>query len=103
MFYVADTHAFIWYILGKLPENIDKIFQSAEKGEVVIFIPTIVLAECKYLVKNRKIKLNFSELLRKIETSRNFVPVPFDFAVLKLLPEELKDITTKSLLQQQNF
>ena len=44
------------------------------------------------MVKHKKIELNFLELLRKIEISRNFVPISFDFSVLKLLPEELDDI-----------
>lgn len=92
MFYVTDTHALIWYINGKLPEEIDEIFMQAEKGKCIIFIPTIVLAECKYLVKHRKIELDFPELLRKIEISKNFLPVPFDFRILKLMPDEIFDI-----------
>lgn len=78
MFYVADTHALIWYLVGKLPKRVDKIFKSSEKGECIIFIPTIVLAECKYLVKRKKIELDFSELLRRIEISKNLISVPFD-------------------------
>jgi predicted nucleic acid-binding protein len=87
MSYVADTHAFVWYIIGKLPERVDSIFRSAEEGESTIYIPTIVLAECLYLVENKKIDLDFEDLLDKLEIGRNFVPVSFNFQVLKLLPE----------------
>ena len=87
MSYVADTHAFVWYIIGKLPERADSIFRSTEKGESTIYIPTIVLAECLYLVENKKIDLDFEDLLDKLEISRNLVPVSFNFQVLKLLPE----------------
>lgn len=87
MLYVADTHALIWYLIGTLPKEVDNIFQSAEKGESIIYIPTIVLAECLYLVEDGKIDLDFDELLAKIETSRNFVPVSFSFEVLKALPQ----------------
>lgn len=87
MYYVTDTHAFIWYLHGKLPNRVDKVFSSAEKGESIIFIPTMVLAECLYLVENGKIKLDFDELLNKIEISSNFIPTSFNFQVLKLLPE----------------
>ncbi|HDL15660.1 MAG TPA: PIN domain-containing protein, partial [Euryarchaeota archaeon] len=73
MLYVTDTHAFVWYILEKLSERVDKRFESVETGSSTIFIPTIVLAECLYLVENGKIELNFDELLRKIEMNRNFV------------------------------
>jgi len=59
MSYVADTHAFVLYITGKLPERVDSIFRSAEEGESTVYIPTIVLAECLYLVENKKIDLDF--------------------------------------------
>lgn len=36
--------------------QVDKIFKSAEK-ESTIFVPTIVLAECLYLVENKKTDL----------------------------------------------
>ena len=84
---MTDTHAFVWYILEKLSERVDKRFESVETGSSTIFIPTIVLAECLYLVENGKIELNFDELLRKIEMNRNFVATYFNFQMLKLLPE----------------
>jgi len=87
MLYVTDTHALVWYIIGQLHDKVDEIFKSAEMGESTIFIPTIVLAECLYLVEKGKIKLDFDELLRRIELSRNFVPASFNFQVMKLLPE----------------
>lgn len=87
MFYVTDTHPFVWYLAGKLPPKIDEIFASTEKGETVIFIPTIVLAECLYLVEMKKIELDFEELVEKIEISSNFIPVSFNFQVVKLLSE----------------
>jgi len=87
MLYVTDTHAFIWYVVGKLPPKVDEVFRSAEKGESIIFIPTVVLAECLYLVENKKIDLDFNELLERIEISSNFIPASFNFQVVKLLPE----------------
>jgi len=45
------------------------------RKERTIFIPTIVLAECKYLITHRKIELDFQELLERIEGSKNFVPI----------------------------
>ena len=67
MLYVTDAHAFAWYILDILPEKVDKIFKSVENGESTIFVPTIVLAECLYLIENNKIDLDFSDLLKRIE------------------------------------
>ena len=78
MLYVTDTHPFIWYLAGKLPPNVDEVFTSAEKGEAVIFIPTIVLAECLYLAEIGRIELDFVALLDKIKVSSNFVPISFN-------------------------
>ena len=37
--------------------------------------------------------MDFEELLAKLEVSRNFIPVSFNFRVLRLLPEvKLKDL-----------
>ncbi len=87
MLYVTDTHAFVWYIVGRLPNRVDNIFKSAETGNSTIFIPTIVLAECLYLVENGKIKLDFEDLLMRIDMSKNFIVTSFNFQLLKLLPE----------------
>jgi PIN domain nuclease of toxin-antitoxin system len=84
---VTDTHALVWYINGTLPRVVDDIFKSAENGESTLFIPTVVLVECLYLLENRKIDLNFDDLLRRIEMSRTFIPTSFNFQLLKLLPE----------------
>ncbi|WP_330999840.1 type II toxin-antitoxin system VapC family toxin [Archaeoglobus neptunius] len=90
---MTDAHPFIWYLADKLPPAIDRIFTSAEKGEAIIFVPTIVLAECLYLAETGKIKLNLNELISKMELSSNFVPVSFNFQVFKLLPEiKIKEI-----------
>jgi len=85
--YVTDTHAFIWYLLDNLPKKVDDIFKSVEKGESTIFVPTIVLVESLHLVENKKIDLNFDDLLKKIEMSKNFVPTSFNFQIMKILPE----------------
>jgi len=84
---VADTHALVWYVVGKLQRNADEIFKSAEMGESTIFIPTIVLAECLYLLEKGKIELDFDDLLRRIEMSKNFIPASFIFPVMRILPE----------------
>ena len=87
MLYVTDTHAFVWYLVDRLPEKVNKIFKSVEKGESTIFVPTIVLVESLHLVENKKIDLNFDHLLKKIEMSKNFVPTSFNFQIMKILPE----------------
>lgn len=93
MLYVTDTHPLVRYLIGELPEKSDKIFASAEIGKSTIYIPTIVLAECLYLVEDGTINLDYDDLLSRIESSRNFIPVSLNFQVMKVLPEiKLKEI-----------
>jgi len=87
MLFVTDPHPLVWHILGELPKRIDEIFKLAEAGKSSIFIPTIILAECLYLVEEGKIELDFDDLLRRLELSSNFVPASFNFQVMKFLPE----------------
>lgn len=84
--YVADTHAWVFYLLDKLPKKVDKVFSEAERGRTFIFIPTIALAECLYLVERKKIDLDFSNLLSKLRNGGNFVPVPLTLNVVERLP-----------------
>jgi len=60
MFYVADTHAWVFYLLDRLPEGANGVFLQAELGRVVVFVPTIALAECVHLVEKGKIALDVS-------------------------------------------
>jgi len=44
MYYVTDTHSFIWYLIDspKLSLKARKIFDACEKGKAIIIIPAIV-------------------------------------------------------------
>jgi len=99
MLFVTDTHPLVWYILGELPERVDELFKLAEAGEASIFIPTIVLAECLYLVEENKIELDFEDLLERLEQSSNFIPASFNIRVLRLLPEiRLKELHDRIII-----
>ena len=99
MFYVIDTHPLVWYLSkapDKLPKNIDEILKSSERGDCIIFIPTIVLAECYYLSENRKIELDFGNILDAIENSSNFLVAPFNIDIIGLFPKiRIKEIHDK--------
>ena len=87
MIYIADTHAWVFYLLNRLPKKVDEIFSEAELGRAVIFVPTIVLAECVYLVERRKIYLDFDELFSKLRIGGNFVPASLTIHVVERLPK----------------
>ena len=84
MLYVADTHILVKYLAGVLPSRFQPVFRESEKGIHIIFIPTIVLAEIIYLIKRKKISLDFEQTISKIEESKNFIIVPFNIDIIKL-------------------
>lgn len=86
MLYVADTHALVKYLVGILPNRPKIIFEESEKGLHTIYIPTIVLAESFYLIRKKKIALNFDGMIAKIENSKNFSIVNFNLDIVKLFP-----------------
>ncbi|MBD3196858.1 MAG: hypothetical protein GF317_17520 [Candidatus Lokiarchaeota archaeon] len=54
--FIVDTVAFLSYLTNNLPKNADNIFQKAEKGEVRLLLPSIVLGETLYTIyKGREI------------------------------------------------
>jgi hypothetical protein len=65
----------VFYLLNKLPKKVNNIFLSVEKGNDIMFISTIFLAKCLYLVETVKIALNYKELFNKFEISNNFITV----------------------------
>ncbi|MDT7859236.1 MAG: PIN domain-containing protein [Candidatus Aenigmarchaeota archaeon] len=52
-----------------------------------MFISTIFLAECVYLVERGKIALDYKELFNKFEISNNFITVSLNLEIVKMLPE----------------
>ena len=75
--YVSDTMALVLYLeQRKMPEQAKKIFLSAEKGEVEIFIPGIVMAEIGYLSGRGRIDTTLNDLQRLIEDHQSFKEKP---------------------------
>jgi len=83
--YIADAHAWIYYLIDRLPKKANEAFLKAEKGEAVIFVPTIILAECVYLVERGKIVLSYEELFSKLREAENFIPAPLTLEVVEAL------------------
>ncbi len=93
MNYVADTHALLWWFTSstRLGSRAFEIFQECERGETVIFIPTIVIAEALSIFDKKRIAFDFKRLFRKINRSENYVIIPLDLSILQKMIV-LKDI-----------
>jgi len=85
MYYVTDTHSLIWYLAEdkKLGKKALSIFTKADKGEAIIIVPTIVLAEMIYICEKKKAELNAKQIINKIKNSLNYIPFNLDMEVLE--------------------
>src|SRR3989338_3922256 len=75
MYYVTDTHAFVWYLTDspQLSKKARDVFNYADNGEGTIIIPAIVLLECIDIVDKKKVRLDFESILIKLSQGSNFV------------------------------
>jgi PIN domain nuclease of toxin-antitoxin system len=75
--YVADTHAVVYYSFTKkssLGRSARKVFERADAGETIVFIPTVVLWEISLLVEVGRILLQqtFEQWCRTLDNSPGF-------------------------------
>ena len=59
------------------------IFAKADKGEAIIIVPTIVLAEMIYICEKKKVELNAKQIINKIKKSLNYIPYNLDIEILE--------------------
>ena len=78
--YVADTHALYWYRTGspKLGSAAKRAFDEGARGEAIILVPAIVLAELYFLNEKAGSPLNFRAELDRWREAAQFVFVAFD-------------------------
>ena len=79
------------FFLAKISPKASEIFQKCEKGENIIFIPSIVIAEGLSIFEKKRVSFDFKKLFRKIYESDNFVLIPLDYSILQKMVD-LKDI-----------
>jgi PIN domain nuclease of toxin-antitoxin system len=93
MNFIADTHALLWWFTDnpKISSRASEIFEDCEKGENVIFIPSIVIAEALSIFDKKRVAFNFKSLIKKIQASDNFSIIPLDYPILEKM-FELKEI-----------
>ena len=87
--YVADAHALGWYFTDdpRLGPRAAQIFECSERGECLILVPTIVMAELFHISRKKRIALHFADFLREVEEKSNFTVTTLDMDVIKKLPD----------------
>jgi PIN domain nuclease of toxin-antitoxin system len=85
MNFVTDTHALIWWFTDnpRISQKATEIFERCEKGENIIFIPSIVLAESLSIFDKKRVLFDFKKLLKQIQESDNFVLIALDYPILQ--------------------
>jgi PIN domain nuclease of toxin-antitoxin system len=102
--YVADTHAWLYYLLNRLPHASNKIFSSVENGDGVIFVPAIALSECVHLIGKKKIILTYEDLFSRFDESNNFVVAPLTLEITKIISKiELKELHDRIIVATAKF
>ena len=93
MKFVTDTHALLWWFVDspKISSKAVEIFQRCERGENIIFIPSIVIAEALSIFDKKRVVFDFNKLFRKIAGSENYVIIALDLPILQKMVE-LKNI-----------
>ncbi|MFQ6063033.1 MAG: PIN domain-containing protein [Methanosarcinales archaeon] len=56
-YYIIDTVALARYLEDILPKKVDKIFEDAENGQCVLWLPHIVIGEFIYIALKGRLKV----------------------------------------------
>lgn len=88
MRYVVDTHALAWYLTkdSRLGAEARRILVDASAQ---LIIPTIVLAETKYISERGRIAISFDEILRTIASDARVTIFPLHVFVVAGMPNDL--------------
>jgi PIN domain nuclease of toxin-antitoxin system len=88
MTYIVDTHVLIWFLDKNKRLKRSHLKILLDKNNRLIF-STIVLAEIKYLLSAKRIKVDFNKVLDHLGTSENCITYPVDEDVIEEMPEGL--------------
>ena len=85
--YVVDSHALLWFITEdkRLSSVAEQILDRAEVGEVMVFVPTIVLAEINNIVRKKNLEITIEEILDRIEQGDGLAIAAFDLTVFQTM------------------
>ena len=86
--YIIDTHALLWHLTNdlRLGKNAKDVLEKADRGEEKVLVPSIVLAECLYLLEKKGRGDLFPDLLDAIERHPSYDVYPLDIGVLREMP-----------------
>ncbi len=83
--FVTDTHALAWYLTNdnRISNQALEILLDAEKGNAVIFVPAIVLAELLHISEKKRIQIDYKTVFNTMKDHPNFIIIPLDISILE--------------------
>ncbi len=83
--YVTDTHSLVWYMTDdrRLSKKAKWIFVSADISQNTIYIPCIVFFELLYLIKKKKINVDFDCFIKLVSSSKNYRVEPLCLPIIE--------------------
>lgn len=82
--YVADSVAFLHYLLDTLPAKADTAFREAERKTALLYLPTIAAAELYYLFERKGWKKQWAKLRAEMKRHGAFHYYAFNEDILNL-------------------
>src|SRR3989304_4861998 len=61
-----------------------------EAADALLIVPTIVLAEARFMITKNKLNLVWDDIVRAVEADSRLLPFPLTVEVLHLLPDNLE-------------
>ncbi len=87
MIRVVDTHALVWYV-----EDSPRLGSTARRllldPDARFAVPTIVLAEARFLEEAGRTKVSWTDILSALEADPRFEVYPLTLDVLRRMPRE---------------
>ncbi len=77
--YVVDTHALIWYLTdaSKLGNAASQVFEAAERGDTLLIVSAIVIAEMYYANRKHRWFSDFAAVYTQIKSRPYFRLIDF--------------------------
>ncbi len=88
-YYIIDTHSLVWF-LEKSPKLGKKARNALLDSDSLLIIPTIVLAEIKFLFAKNRFSTTLSNVFSVIEKDPRCIIQPLDVDIVNLLPATLE-------------
>jgi predicted nucleic acid-binding protein len=86
--YVVDTHPIVWFLSGaRISARARRVLGGSESH---LIVPTIVLAEIKYLKARGRIRPSLTDVMAAIEGDERMTVYPFDESVVARIPTRLE-------------